>query len=208
MYPQLPGMITREGKAMSMNIQGNTAVGYSTLNAAAMRSEVTLSGEAGSVEAAVSGKHAGSGNIAGKLNSLEHSATANARPMFLKGILQKLTGAKIRDLDIGQMELDRTQLTADVSQIGIQGEEGSAQTYSAEQLQLAERSMNLSVQGTIETKAGSELSFDMQLSSAKVSAAYAALVYQSVAADSQDASPPAVPDTGDTTGQEQLNASA
>jgi hypothetical protein len=153
----------------------NTSFTYSSLQAHSITGQVSLTGSPEVVsEAATAMQNARRTNIAGKLNSLEHTATTNPRPMFLKGVLQKMADVKVRDIDIAQVELDRSSVALDATQLSASTEAGL--TY--EQLHLDSNNMSLAFHGRFRSKAGDELGFDLQLSSSKVSAAYAALSQQ------------------------------
>ena len=161
---------------MLISATSNISFAYSAIKANSVTSQVKLSGDPEAIaEAAPANQNDRPANIAGKLNSLEHAATTNPRPMFLKGVLQKLTDVKVRDMDISQLDFSRSNVALDATQITISKETGD-QTY--EQMHLDGSDMSLAVQGTFQTKAGTELGFDLQLNSVKVSAAYAALSYQ------------------------------
>lgn len=161
---------------MFINTDSNLSFAYSAIKANSVTSQVKLSGDPEAIaEAAPANQNDRSANIAGKLNSLEHAATTNTRPMFLKGVLQKVTDIKVRDIDIDQMDFSRSNVALAATQITISNETGD-QTY--EQMHLDGSDMSLAVQGTFQTKSGAELGFELQLSSIKVSAVYAALSYQ------------------------------
>jgi len=157
---------------MLIGASTNTSYAYSAINARSVAGQVSLTGSPEAVsEAASAMQNARRTNVAGKLNSLEHSATTNVRPIFLKKILQKMADVKVRDIDISQVELSRSRVTLDATQTSASTDTGA--TY--EQMHLDGSNMSLAFQGTFETKSGDELGFDLQLSSSKVSAAYVAL---------------------------------
>ncbi|MCE5199823.1 MAG: hypothetical protein ABFD54_12505 [Armatimonadota bacterium] len=171
---------------MSISIQGNTSSTYLAMKANSVQSQVSLSGDPESVEAALSAKQSsGGGNINGKLNSLEHSSTTNARPMFIRNTLRQLTGVKVRDIDIEQMNLSRSSVSLDSAQISVE-QDAASQTVSAEQMHVEGQKTSLAVQGTVQTKSGDDLSFDLQLSSTKLSAAYAAYSCETNTTDQLD----------------------
>lgn len=109
--------------------------------------------------------------LAGKLNSIEHSNSQSIRPNFLKGILEKLTGQKIGDLDIDAFQLTKSSSSIDAEQLTAQSGQGtSSLTY--EHLRAQSQQVSLSLKGSIETKSGQDVDFVLQLDMRKLSMAY------------------------------------
>ncbi len=163
---------------MSVGIQSGVSSTYLNTSARYLQGQVTLSGSSESLTSAVSSSKNGTGNIAGKLNALENSSSTNARPMFLKGVIKQLTGVKVRGVDIDSLQLDRSTFDLDASQSSLQLTDDSA-SYSSESLSVCGKSMSLDVDGSVTTKSGETLGFDLQIDSGKVSAAYSAISCQS-----------------------------
>lgn len=161
---------------MSVCIQSGVSSTYLNTSARYLQGQVTLSGSSDSLTSAVSSS--GTGNIAGKLNALENSSSTNARPMFLKGVIKQLTGVKVRGVEIDSLQLDRSTFDLDASQSSLQLTDDSA-SYSSESLSLCGKSMSLDIDGSVTTKSGETLGFDLQIDSGKVSAAYSAISCQS-----------------------------
>lgn len=174
---------------MSISISNSSSMVYSSMAARSTQSKVTLSGASDDIAAATSGKEKSkTANMTGKLNALEHSASASTNPSFLRGVISKVADVKVRNVDIEQMDLTQSSFEFGSVGLGIQ-DDGTTQTYSAEQMQVAGQNMSYQAQGTVQTKSGAELGFSVELSSSKIAATYAAASYQT---SSEAAQAPAV----------------
>lgn len=167
---------------MDISVQGSSSIAYSSMTSRSVQSRVTLSGTTGDIATAASAKKSDHpANLTGKLNALEHSASASTNPMFLRGVIQKVADVKARNLSVDQLSFTQSSFESSSTGLGIQ-DDGAAQTYSAEQLRVAGQDTSYQAQGTFRTKSGAELGFNVELNSSKIAATYAAASYQTTTA--------------------------
>lgn len=158
---------------MYISFSGNPLLSYTALKARSTQSEVTVGGNAGAASPAKSAK-----GLAGKLNAIEHSTSEGIKPQHIRQVLQKTTGLKVRDIDIDQVQFSRTDSTADSTQLTVTQDSEGVIT-KLEQMHLDSLIRSLSAQGMLTTKDGEQITFDLKLSSTRVSAEAATMSYQS-----------------------------
>jgi len=109
--------------------------------------------------------------LMGKLNALANSSAHREDSGLLKGILEKLTGQKIDDVDVDFLQITKSMASLDATQVTVQTQPGST-SLTYEHLAAQARAMSVSIEGSVETKSGAEVDFALKLDVSQVVAAY------------------------------------
>lgn len=155
---------------MYISFPSGTSFTYGSLSARSTSADVTISGDAESTAP----RRVPKLNVGGALNALEHSSSMNVRPLLTRGSLQRLTGLKVRGLDIDSLQVSQSSASLDAASLAqTSGDDGEGVTVDA--LSANVQCTSFDLQGTVQTKSGDDVSLSVQLSSSRISACYAAL---------------------------------